>query len=190
MSREGVCVCLCRCVCVCVCVYLCMFILFGVVGASFVYGYAYDLCMHHSVMSDSLRAPWTSDSPGSSVPGIFPGRAPQVVTISYSRVSSWPEIKPMFPVSPALQILLTEPSRSLCSLLCFINFAKVPDLSLSLQTFLPSPSPFLFGIPVAHVWYDSTSLDSVLFIFFVFSFWIISATLLPSGLFSVLCTGC
>lgn len=44
--ERGVCVCLCRCVCVCVCVYLCMFILFGVVGASFVYGYAYDLCMH------------------------------------------------------------------------------------------------------------------------------------------------
>lgn len=39
-------VCMCLCVRVCVCVYLCMFILFGVVGASFVYGYAYDLCMH------------------------------------------------------------------------------------------------------------------------------------------------
>lgn len=39
-------VCACLCVHVCVCVYLCMFILFGVVGASFVYGYAYDLCMH------------------------------------------------------------------------------------------------------------------------------------------------
>lgn len=47
MSREGcVCVCLCVCVCVCVSVYVCMFILCGVVGASFVCDYAYDLCMH------------------------------------------------------------------------------------------------------------------------------------------------
>ena len=51
--------------------------------------------------------------PGSSVHGISQARIPEWVVISYSRVSSWPGIKPMSPAFPALRrrFFTTVPPR-------------------------------------------------------------------------------
>ena len=56
-----------------------------------------------SVMSDFCN-PMDCSWPGSYVPGIFPARILEWVTISTSRESSWPRIKLTSPVPPALQV--------------------------------------------------------------------------------------
>ena len=58
--------------------------------------------LSHSVLSDSCK-PVDCSPPGSSVHGISQARILEWVAISFSRQSSDPGIKPMSPVSPALQ---------------------------------------------------------------------------------------
>ena len=142
---------------------------FGLKSVCLIQAYVNRYCIFHKLWQPCMC--WVTQSrltlcnldyspPGSSVHGVFLARILEWVSIYSSKGSSWPEIKPVAPTSPALQadsFLLSHwinPRATLCWKIYWHHFSNSCSLHVSLSHFGNSHSTWnIFTIIVyGHQW--------------------------------------